>query len=134
MRTLLGSVLLAVLAVAAPAAWAGGRELPPGDAERGAALYGRCVGCHSLDRNRTGPKHCGVVGRRAGSVPGYAYSAAMREAGIVWDSTTLDRFLEDPLRALPGTKMGYAGVKDPQQRADLIAYLAAARPGSDLCR
>jgi cytochrome c len=114
------SILLLAL-LAAPAA-----ALPPGDPERGAAVYERCQACHSLDRNRTGPKHCGLIGRKAGGVEGFSYSKALRESGIVWDAGSLDRFLENPFKAVPGTRMGYAGVKDPQERADLIAFLAAA--------
>jgi cytochrome c len=59
-------------------------------------------------------------------VPGFDYSPAMRRSGIVWDARTLDRFLADPTHAVPGTSMGYAGVKDGKERAALIAYLKAA--------
>ncbi len=112
-------------------AWA--ENLPTGDAARGAELYDRCKACHSLTRNRTGPKHCGLFGRQAGGLEGFAYSSAMRNSGIVWDRASLDRFLAAPIEALPGTRMGYDGVKDPQERADLIAYLKTARAGSALC-
>jgi cytochrome c len=101
--------------------------------ERGEALYERCQACHSLERNRTGPKHCGLIGRRAGSLPGIEYSPAMRGWGIVWTRENLDRFLADPPGTLPGTTMGYAGIEDAGERADLIAYLAAAGK-SELCR
>lgn len=101
-------------------------ELPEGDATRGKAIYERCQACHSLERNRSGPKHCGIFGREAGGVNGYRYSRALSGSGIVWDRESLDRFLENPLKAVPGTRMGYAGVKDPQERADLIAFLTAA--------
>jgi cytochrome c len=70
--------------------------------------------------------HKGLFGRRAGSVPGFVYSAAMRNSGIVWSEATLDRFLQGPRQMVPGTKMTYAGVPDPQERADLIAYLRQA--------
>jgi cytochrome c len=130
----MGRRLLPGLALAAAIAAAAGAAPPPGDAERGAALYGRCKACHSLERNRTGPKHCGLVGRPAGSVPGYAYSEAMRQAGLVWTPEALDRFLADPRGAVPGTRMGYAGVKDAQERADLIAYLTAATEDAPACR
>lgn len=98
----------------------------------GAQIYLRCQGCHSLDRNRVGPMHLGLFGRKAGSVPGFNYSKAMQQSGIVWDETTLDRFLENPRTTVPGTRMTYAGVKDPQERADLIAYLkqATAQPAA----
>ncbi|HEY9550102.1 MAG TPA: cytochrome c family protein, partial [Kiloniellaceae bacterium] len=72
---------------------------------------------------------CGLLGRPAGAVADFrGYSSALRESGIVWSVESLDRFLAAPLEAVPGTRMGYAGVKDPQERADLIAFLAAAGP------
>jgi cytochrome c len=93
------------------------------DAARGEQLYARCAACHALAYDRVGPRHCGLLGRRAGSVPGFDYSAAMKRSGIVWTAKTLDPFLADPLRRVPGTTMTYAGVADPKERADLIAYL-----------
>lgn len=110
-------------------AGAHGAQAAPGDPARGEAIYGRCLACHSLERNRTGPKHCGLIGRRAGSVPGFAYSEAMRRSALVWDEATLERFLADPPGVVPGTTMGYAGIADPRERTDLIAWLgqAAAR-------
>ncbi|MTW14132.1 c-type cytochrome [Pseudoduganella eburnea] len=114
-------MLLALAAGCAPALAA-----PPGvvgRAQAGQAVYERCLACHALEYDRTGPRHCGLFGRRAGSVPGFAYSAAMRRSRIVWDQKTLDLFLADPMKTVPGTSMGYAGVKDRQERADLIAFL-----------
>lgn len=93
---------------------------------RGEAVYSRCVACHSLEADRTGPRHCGLLGRRAGSVPGFDYSPALRRSGITWTAKSLDRFLADPMAVVPGTTMGYAGVKDAGERADLIAFLRAA--------
>lgn len=98
-------------------------------AARGAVIYERCAACHALAIDRTGPRHCGLIGRRAGSVPGFDYSPAMRKAKIVWTEASLDRFLEAPLAAIPGTAMGYDGIKDAQQRRDLIAYLREAGQG-----
>lgn len=112
--------LLGHCAAAAPAA---------GAAARGARIYERCMACHALETDRTGPRHCGLIGRRAGSVPDFAYSPAMREAKMVWTETNLDRFLESPLAAVPGTAMGYDGIKDAGERRDLIAYLRAAGRG-----
>ena len=89
------------------------------------------MACHAIDANRTGPQHCGLFGRRAGTAPGFdGYSQALRASGIVWDAKTLDVFLKDPLGTVPGTAMFYAGVKDDAERADLIAFLrAATQPG-----
>lgn len=117
-------------AIAAAAIAAGNAAVmaaPAGDAARGEAIYARCFACHSLDTDRTGPRHCGLFGRRAGSVPGFDYSPAMRASGIVWNAKTLDRFLADPVRTVPGTSMGYAGIASARERADLIAYLRSAR-------
>ena len=105
-----------------------GATPPQGDAGRGEVIYERCQACHSLQRNRSGPRHCGLIGRQAGSLEGYTYSPALKASGLVWSENTLDRFLENPFNVVPGTRMGYAGVKDPQERADLIAFLAAAGP------
>jgi cytochrome c len=102
------------------------RASAEGDAARGEKIYERCIACHSIDRDRTGPRHDGLLGRRVGSIAGFAYSPAMRKAGasgMVWDEATLEGFLESPTTFIPGTRMGYAGIKDAQERADLIAYL-----------
>lgn len=102
---------------------------------RGEQVYTRCAACHAIDTNRTGPQHCGLFGRRAGTAPGYStYSPAMRDSKIVWDEHSLDIFLQAPTQAVPGTAMGYAGVKDPQQRADLIAWLRHATQAGITCR
>jgi cytochrome c len=108
-----------ILALAAPA-------MADGDVAHGRKIYERCQGCHSIDRNRAGPRHRGLFGRRAGTVPGFEYSKAMRRSGIVWTAETLNRFLAAPIKAVPGTTMGFDGVKDPHERADLIAYLKRA--------
>ena len=85
-----------------------------GDASRGQTLYEtRCIACHSVDANRVGPAHRGVFGRRAGTVPGYDYSAALRESALVWNSVNLDRWLTSPEALIPGQKMGYS-VADPR--------------------
>jgi cytochrome c len=97
-----------------------------GDAARGEQIYGRCLACHALAYDRVGPRHCGLIGRRSGSVADFDYSPAMKKAAIVWNEQTLDRFLAAPLQVVPGTKMTYAGVADAKERSDLIAFLARA--------
>jgi cytochrome c len=94
-----------------------------GNIGRGAALYPqRCGGCHSLEVNRVGPAHRGVVGRRAGTAPGFAYSPALKGANLTFTETNLDRWLTNPQATVPGVRMffrlGAAG-----ERADIIAYL-----------
>ncbi|ODU95721.1 MAG: cytochrome C, partial [Rubrivivax sp. SCN 70-15] len=91
------------------------------DQLRGEKVYARCLACHALSYDRVGPRHCGLLGRRAGSLPGFAYSPAMRDSRITWDEKTLDRFLAQPMKAMPGTTMTYDGVPDAKDRADLIA-------------
>ena len=120
----LGGLLASVAAGAAAAA-------PDGAASRGQQVYARCAACHAIEANRTGPQHCGLFGRRAGTAPGFsAYSQAMRASGLVWNERTLDRFLQNPMQAVPGTAMGYAGVKDAAERAALLAWLRqATQPG-----
>ena len=114
-------LLLAAALVAS--ASAGGAEKSTPDATRGEQVYTRCLACHALAYDRVGPRHCGLFGRRAGSVPGFSYTAAMKKSGIVWNANTLDRFLTRPLKMVPGSAMTYDGVADPKERADLIAYL-----------
>ena len=125
----LAGAVLALAAGAAPAQ----SGTPQGDPKAGEQIYSRCLACHALGYDRTGPRHCGLFGRRAGSVSNFAYSAAMKRSSIVWNERTLDRFLADPLTAIPGTAMGYAGVTDSKERTDLIAYLRQANE-SPPCR
>jgi cytochrome c len=113
--------LAAVLAVGQPLP-----SLAAGDAARGAKVYQDCMICHSLDQNEIGPRHRDVFGRKAGSVAGYAYSAALKAANIVWNETTLDKWLSDPSAMVPGTKMTFS-LDDAQDRTDVIAFLKAAR-------
>ena len=101
--------------------------LAAGDPKAGEAVYSRCLACHALAYDRVGPRHCGLFGRRAGSVPGFEYSDAMKRSKLVWNEETLDRFLANPLKTVPDTTMTYAGVADAKERADLIAYLKAAK-------
>lgn len=93
-----------------------------GDAARGAMIYQSCEDCHSLDKNEVGPKHRGVVGRKAGTVAGYAYSPALRNSNITWTEHELDLWLTNPQKLVPGTRMGFR-LNNPQDRADVIAFL-----------
>jgi cytochrome c len=113
--------------IAASACCLSGVELraePMGDVARGEQVYeAKCSGCHSLDANRVGPAHRGVVGRKVGSAPGFTYSEALHKARFTWTAQRLDRWLTDPSAYLPGARMGFR-LADPQARADVIAYLA----------
>lgn len=98
-------------------------QTPPG-----AAVYqAKCGGCHSLDSNRIGPSHRGVVGRKPASVPGYAYSAAIKKLTGVWTPARLDAWLQGPQKVAPGSKM-FLTVADPAARATIIAYLQSVSP------
>ena len=116
---LAGAVALAALAAA------GAAQGAP-DALRGEQVYTRCVACHALAQDRVGPRHCGLLGRRAGSLPGFNYTQAMKNSGLTWDEKTLDLFLKQPMKVVPGTAMTYDGIAEPRDRADLIAYLKQA--------
>jgi cytochrome c len=88
----------------------------------GEQLYQGCQDCHSMDTNDVGPMHKGVFGRKAGSVPDYSYSAALKDSGIVWTESNLDKWLAGPQDFIPGSKMFYH-LDNAQDRADVIEYL-----------
>lgn len=122
-RLLLPIALTALLAAGAVRA-----ELA-GDTEAGEALYGQCKGCHEIGQgaeDRIGPHLNGLFGRRAASHTGFAYSDSMQRAGVdglIWGFDTLDAYLENPRALVSKTRMSYRGLKDAQDRADLMAYL-----------
>lgn len=95
------------------------------DASAGETAFSQCIACHTVEPgvNRIGPSMAGIVGREAGSVAGFNYSTAMKDSGITWTPEKLNQFLENPRHVVPGLRMAYAGMKDGQKRADLIAYL-----------
>ncbi|MDF3023313.1 MAG: cycA [Alphaproteobacteria bacterium] len=111
------AVAIAILAVA-PA-----RAADAGDAANGEKQFkSRCVACHAMDKNKTGPQLAGVSGRKAGGVTEFKYSPALAASGIVWDDEKLDAWLAAPQKMVPGAKMVIA-VPDAKTRADIIAYL-----------
>lgn len=119
-------ILPALLLAAALNAWSPPPAFAAGDAVRGQTLYqGMCMACHSIEYNGVGPAHMGLFNRKAGSAPGYAYSAAVAASKVVWNERTLDKWLANPERFIPGQKMGFL-VPTQQDRDDLIAYLKAA--------
>jgi cytochrome c len=94
-------------------------------ASTGMAFYqAKCGGCHSLDANRIGPAHRGVVGRKPGSVVGFASSPALKKLGGVWTPARLDAWLQGPQKLAPGSKM-FLTVTDPAARSAIIGYLAS---------
>lgn len=107
-----------------------GHADPAGNASRGSALFNRCYICHANTRgaaNRMGPDLFGVIGRKAGTYPGYSYSPAMKKAGFVWTVPKLEAYLADPQKLVPGNNMPLAGISDAQQRADIATYLATLK-------
>lgn len=98
-----------------------------GTAAAGRAVFAQCRTCHVTDPgvNRIGPSLAGIIGRAAGTVPGFAYSPANSGSGITWTKEKLFQYLENPQRVVPGTKMIFPGIPDAQRRADVIAYLEA---------
>jgi len=94
------------------------------DAEHGAQVFNMCAACHATDNStRLGPSLHGIVGRRSGTVSGFRYSRAMKNANITWDEKSLDAYIETPQGLVPGTTMPFAGIPNSSDRADLIAYL-----------
>lgn len=96
------------------------------DLENGQRKFGMCRSCHSITPggpNMTGPNLHGVFGRKAAQAKGYAYSEALKSHDIVWNAAHLDQWLANPRTYLPGTKMSFAGLNNPKDRTDLIAYL-----------
>ncbi len=103
-----------------------------GDPKRGASAFRACAACHSIEprQHMTGPSLSGVLGRKAGGAPDFMrYSDALAKSAIVWNGQTLDRWLQNPERMVPGNTMTFPGIKEPQTRIDLIAYLKAASEG-----
>lgn len=101
------------------------------DAALGAAprAFGICRSCHSVEKGQTvvGPSLFAVYGTRAGDVPGYDFTPALKGSGLTWDDATLDKWLANPVALVPGTRMGYAGQADPEKRRQIIAYLKTLR-------
>ena len=115
-----GFVFVALLAVA------GTGEVNAQDVAAGEKVFGVCKACHQIGETAkivVGPILNGIIGRKAGSVAGYTYTAANKNSGITWDEATFREYIKDPKAKIPGTKMIYAGLKDEQKINDLLAFL-----------
>lgn len=100
-----------------------------GNPARGQQVFRVCAACHSLQpgRNMTGPSLAGLWNRKSGSLPSFSrYSSALKSANIIWNDKTLDDWIEDPQHVVPGNQMIFRGIKNAQQRADLLAFLKEA--------
>lgn len=94
--------------------------------EAGEKVFLQCRACHQIGesaKNLVGPKLNGLFGRKSGSVEGYSYTDANKNSGITWNEATFREYILDPKGKIPGTKMAFAGIKNPQQVTDLVAYL-----------
>jgi cytochrome c len=101
-----------------------------GDAKAGADVFKRCAVCHTADKgggDGLGPNLFGVVGRKAATRSGFAYSAPLKKAGITWTDANLTKWAAGPARMVPGTKMAFPGITSKKQQADLVAYLATLK-------
>lgn len=125
-------IVLAISLLASSAAILRTAEAAPTDT---ADFASRCAGCHSVQagKNGVGPSLAGIYGSTSGTVPGYTFSQALKNAKIVWDDQTLDKFLRSPAGLVHGTKM-FANVPDTATRQHIIAYLQTLKPQADAAK
>jgi cytochrome c len=112
------------------------QSLAAGNPAQGQRVFGACAACHSLqpDQNMTGPSLASLWSRKAGSLASFTrYSPALQSSKIIWNDGTLDEWIADPEHLIPGNQMTFAGIKDPRQRADLLAFLKdTTKPGASV--
>ncbi len=96
-----------------------------GDAVKGKTVFARCAICHTVEpgKNKLGPTLANIVGSKAGEVPGFNFSPAMKASKVVWTPDALDKYLTNPRAFMPGNRMIFAGLPKPEDRANVIAYL-----------
>lgn len=125
-----GRCVVAAAAAAATLLVSSGAATAAGDAALGEKVFLRCKACHTLEAgaHKVGPSLAGVFGRKAGSAEGFKYSEPMAKADIVWDDATLDAYLANPKKYIPGNRMAFPGLSKEQDRANVIAYLHQAAP------
>lgn len=101
----------------------------PAQAQSRPPAFAQCASCHSAEPGKTvfGPSLHGVGGRKAGSLPGYDYSPALKNAKVTWNAATLDRWLASPQKTVPGNRMPFGGIQDPAARRALVNYLLALK-------
>ena len=120
-NSLIALALLASSSVAAQAV---------GDAKAGANIFKRCAVCHTSDKgggDGLGPNLHGVVGRKAATRSGYAYSGPLQKAGVIWNEANLTKWVAGPARMVPGNKMAFPGITSKKQQSDVVAYLASLK-------
>ncbi len=103
----------------------GAAQASAASVEKRPQAFAVCAGCHSTEpgQMRLGPSLAGVAGRKAGSLPGYTYSEALKASGLTWNEATLDKWLTSPRETVPGTKMPFMGISDPARRKQVVDYL-----------
>jgi len=123
MKTMMFGAAAAMTLLGVPASAAG-------DPAAGKVVSAKCAICHTFEvgKNKIGPSLAGVVGRKAGSLPDFSYSPAMKGSNLTWDAATLDKYLTNPRAVVPGTKMIFPGLPTPADRANMIAYLMQVSP------
>jgi cytochrome c len=125
MRSPAARRILCVVAATLLSAY-GGFQVRADPAADGKTAFAVCSACHSVESmDGLGPHLNGVIGRKAGSVPGFNYSPAMKRSDIVWDAQSVEKFLANPQQDIPGNRMPFAGLQDATARADVAAYLAS---------
>jgi cytochrome c len=123
-RTFTALAMLACSAVVANAA--GEAPSGKGDPVKGAQVFKRCAICHTAERGGAdglGPNLFGIAGTKAATRPGYSFSPALKQSGLVWDEATMTKWVAAPARLVPKNKMSFAGITSKKQQADLVAYL-----------
>ena len=141
MKVLVKSAVVAVLALglagcggnSSPAPAASGDAASPAPsasasvavADAAPVAFGQCKACHAVEAGKSGvgPSRAGVFGRKAGAAPGFSYSEAFKKLDVTWDEANLDKWLENPMKMVPGTRMGFSGYTDKAKRDAVIAYL-----------
>ena len=117
-------IALALLASSSIAAQAAG------DAKAGANVFKRCAVCHTSDKgggDGLGPNLYGIIGRKAATRSGYAYSGPLQKAGVIWNEASLTKWVAGPARMVPGNKMAFPGITSKKQQSDVVAYLASLK-------
>ena len=120
-KWVLAAAMVAAMPVAASAA----------DAEAGKTVFNKCKACHQIGegaKNAVGPHLDGVIGRKAGTAEGFNYSDALKNSGITWDEANFKAYIEDPKKKIPGNKMVFMGLKNPEDRDNLFEYLKSQSP------